>query len=185
MNDTSWYSLGLAVCCCGVISCSAINQTAIANSPEIPDSLKVPSNQQFLFKTSAKGKQIYTCQATNDRFEWTLKSPEAVLRDENGKWFGLHYFGPSWEAADGSKIAGEVKAKSDAPKADAIPWLLLQATSHEGDGVFKPVNWVVRLNTNGGKAPVDGCDRTHQNHQVSINYTADYYFYGASSASKP
>jgi Protein of unknown function (DUF3455) len=156
---------------------------SLAVAQTLPDSIKVPDGQRFLFKTSAKGSQIYVCQSQEKGFEWTLKAPEAVLLDERGEKFGQHYLGPSWEAKDGSKIMGQVKNKTDAPQADAIPWLLLEANSHEGNGVFSPVNWIVRLNTVGGKAPVDGCNRANQDRQVSINYSADYYFYGASAAS--
>jgi hypothetical protein len=155
-------------------------QSAPANSSQITNSIKVPDGQRLLFKTSARGTQIYTCQATkNNQFEWTLKGPQAVLLDEKGKQFGQHYLGPSWEAYDGSKIEGQLKAKTDAPQTDAIPWLLLEVGSHQGEGVFSPVNWIVRLNTVGGKAPTDGCDRDRRDREVSVDYEADYYFYGA------
>jgi len=35
---------------------------------------------------------------------------------------------------DGSEVKGKVLAKQDAPKGDAIPWLLLAAASHTGKG---------------------------------------------------
>ncbi|MCU0535199.1 MAG: DUF3455 domain-containing protein [Hydrococcus sp. Prado102] len=155
----------------------------LAIAQTLPDSLKIPEGQHFLFKTSAKGSQIYVCQSQEKGFEWTLKAPDAVLLDEQGEQFGQHYLGPSWEAKDGSKIMGQVKSKADAPQADAIPWLLLEASSHEGDGVFSSVNWIVRLNTVGGKAPLDGCDSANQDREISVDYSADYYFYGASAAS--
>jgi Protein of unknown function (DUF3455) len=156
---------------------------SFAVAQTLPDSLKVPDGQRFLFKTSAKGSQIYVCQSQEKGFEWTLKAPDAVLLDERGEQFGQHYLGPSWEANDGSKIIGRVKSKSDAPQADAIPWLLLEANSHEGNGVFSSVNWIVRLNTVGGKAPVDGCNSANRDREISVDYSADYYFYGASTAS--
>jgi Protein of unknown function (DUF3455) len=78
--------------------------------------------------------------------------------------------------------AAKMKVKTDAPQANAIPWLLLEANAHEGNGIFSSVNWIVRLNTVGGQAPVDGCDRDRQNQEVSVNYTADYYFYGTIAA---
>jgi ThiF family protein/uncharacterized protein DUF3455 len=47
-----------------------------------------------------------------------------------------HFAGPTWKHVDGSEVTGKVLAKQDAPKPDAIPWLLLTATSHTGQGVF-------------------------------------------------
>jgi hypothetical protein len=35
--------------------------------------------------------------------------------------FAKHYAGPTWEAADGSKIVGKALANEPAPKAGAIP----------------------------------------------------------------
>jgi hypothetical protein len=97
---------------------------------------------------------------------------------------GQHYAGPTWEANDGSKVMGEVKAKADAPEAKTIPWLLLAARSHAGNGIFSQVNWIQRVNTVGGTAPTGGCDRAYQNREIGINYTADYYFYGSAIATK-
>jgi hypothetical protein len=161
-----------------------------ALATEIPDALKIPEGQTLLLKSMAKGSQIYVCQLTAhdpsgynytpDRYDWELKAPDAALFDEQGLQKGKHYLGPTWEWQDGSQVKGKVKAKADAPDSQAIPWLLLEAkgTKREPAGVLSPVKWVQRLNTVGGKAPQSGCDRTNQNKEVRVNYTADYYFYG-------
>ena len=70
---------------------------------------------------------------------------------------GRHYAGPHWEALDGSKIAGTVKERADAPLADAIPWLLLTAKSVGPEGSFSKVTSIQRVNTVGGVAPTTGC----------------------------
>lgn len=42
-----------------------------------------------------------------------------------------------------------------APKADNIPWLLVEAPSHEGkEGMFSKVSYILRVNTVGGVVPV-------------------------------
>ncbi|WP_392482289.1 DUF3455 domain-containing protein [Nostoc sp. C110] len=152
----------------------------IADVAEIPDSIKVPNGEQLLLKASAKGSQIYICKPKSEspeQYEWTLKAPDAVLLDEQGQNLGKHYAGPTWEAKDGSKVVGKLKSKVNAPQDDAIPWLLLEAQSHEGNGIFRQVNWIQRINTVGGKAPVQGCDKSSENREISVNYTADYLFY--------
>ncbi|MEH1866707.1 MAG: DUF3455 domain-containing protein [Nostoc sp.] len=152
----------------------------IADVAPIPDSIKVPNGEQLLLKASAKGSQIYICKPKSEspeQYEWTLKSPDAVLLNEQGQDLGKHYAGPTWEAKDGSKVVGKLKSKVNAPQDDAIPWLLLEAQSHEGNGIFRQVNWIQRINTVGGKAPVEGCDKSSENREISVNYTADYLFY--------
>jgi Protein of unknown function (DUF3455) len=152
------------------------------NVSATPDSLKVPSGEQLLLKASAKGAQIYVCKTKSEsplQYEWTLKAPDAVLLNEQGQDLGKHYAGPTWEAKDGSKVVGKVKSQANAPQEDAIPWLLLEARSHEGNGIFRQVNWIQRINTVGGKAPVQGCDKSSQNREIRVNYTADYLFYGS------
>jgi Protein of unknown function (DUF3455) len=152
-------------------------------SAQVPEVLAVPSDQTLLLKTTAKGSQIYICKAKAEpkpTYEWTLKAPIADLFNERGQQVGTHYVGPTWEI-DRSKVVGAVSAKVSAPQTDAIPWLLLKAKSHEGQGSLSSVNWVQRLDTVGGKAPAVGCDRTHLNAEVRVPYTASYYFYRAAN----
>jgi hypothetical protein len=148
--------------------------------PVIPDTLKVSPNETLSFAAKAKGVQIYVCRAkTNDvtEYEWVLKAPEADLFDAQGKRIGRHYGGPTWEGIDGSKVVGEVKAREPSAEPNAIPWLLLVAKKHEGNGVFSRVSSIQRLETVGGKAPAGGCDRSMLGTEVRMPYTAVYYFY--------
>lgn len=181
MNTLPLLNLGLVATLSSLGACNAVAQQQINTQlvpPQTPKNLQVPSNQQLVLKTTARGSQIYICKATEipNRFEWTLKAPAAGLFDDQNQLLGQHYAGPTWEASDGSKVLGEVKAKADAPKTKTIPWLLLAARSHSGNGIMSQISWIQRVNTVGGVAPKE-CDRTYQNREISINYTADYYFY--------
>jgi hypothetical protein len=137
----------------------------------------------LLFTTFATGTQVYTCTAPVDepeRFAWTFKAPEAALQNETGEQVGTHYAGPTWEGNDGSRVVGEVVARTDAPAPDAIPWLLLKAKSTAGRGVFSTVTYIQRLETTGGVAPADGCDHSAAGVERAVPYTATYaFFYGA------
>ena len=97
--------------------------------------------------------------------------------DEDGKKIAKHYAGPTWEANDGSKVVGEVLKKLDAKKPGAVPWLLLQAKTHEGTGTFARVTYIQRVDTEGGVAPAAGCDQAHVNTEARVDYRANYYFY--------
>jgi Protein of unknown function (DUF3455) len=189
-------SLVIALIHLGIQSALSASPLRIAQAdantlPQAPESLKVPSNQSLLMKTAAKGLQIYTCKAKAEptiasgksAYEWTLKAPSAELFDEQGQVVGKHYAGPTWEMQkDHSSVVGAVSAKANAPQANAIPWLLLKAKSHKGEGILSSVSWVQRLETAGGKAPASGCDLEHRDAEVQVPYTASYYFYRSDSA---
>ena len=126
----------------------------------------------------AKGVQIYRVPSKKDQagaYEWAFVAPEADLFDTNGSKIGRHYAGPHWESTDGSKIAGMVKANSDAPQADAIPWLLLVTKSVGPQGLFSKITSIQRVNTVGGVAPKTGCSQSTVGTNKRIPYTADYY----------
>src|SRR4029079_5869189 len=84
---------------------------------------------------------------------------------------GIHYAGPTWESASGSKVVGAVLERCT-PDPDAIPWLLLRAVSSDGPGIFHRVTY-----TAGGTAPTDPGDFVGE--EVEVPYTAEYYFYRA------
>ncbi|MDB6015805.1 MAG: hypothetical protein JWR19_294 [Pedosphaera sp.] len=146
--------------------------------PVVPDAIKVSDTPAFA--AYAKGVQIYECRARkNDatQYEWVLKAPEADLFDRRGKKMGHHYGGPTWESSDGSKVVGEVKGREPSKDANAIPWLLLSAKQHGGNGMFSRVHSIQRLETAGGKAPAGGCDQLSIGKELRVPYSAVYYFY--------
>ena len=97
-----------------------------------------------------KGAQVYGCVPAGTGFAWRLKVPDATLTDAAGRRVGRHFAGPSWQAEDGSTVTGEVLVASQAAQADAIPWLVLKAKGHSGDGMFSAVTYIVRSATAGG-----------------------------------
>lgn len=151
-------------------------------TPVVPENLKVPATQTLSFAAQASGVQIYECNASKTdptRFEWVFRAPEAELFDSAGKNIGKHYAGPTWESNDGSKVIGEVKASDKGPDTDAIPWLLLNTKSTEGNGIFGKTQSIQRVKTVGGKAPVGGCNQAQAGKGARIAYRATYYFYVA------
>ena len=74
-------------------------------------------------------------------------------------------------------VGAKKQADAPAPQADAIPWLLLAATTHTGQGKFSKVTFVQRVNTTGGKAPATGCDAATVGKEARAAYTADYIFW--------
>jgi len=148
-----------------------------ANAQEVPKELQQPASEQLLLKVHAQGDQIYTCKGNGAQFVWTLKAPDAKLFDKDGKPFGKHFAGPSWEANDGSRVTGKPVANAPSPDADSVPWLLLTVASRGGDGVLSHVTSIQRINTKGGKAPSSGCDSAHSGQEIRAPYSADYVFF--------
>jgi len=144
---------------------------------QAPPQIQAPANEQLLLQVHAKGDQVYTCKGDATQFAWTLKAPDAQLFDKDGKPFGKHFAGPSWEASDGSRVSGKAVANVPSPDADSIPWLLVNIISHDGSGVLSRATTIQRLNTKGGKAPASGCDAAHAGQEVRVPYSADYLFY--------
>ena len=149
------------------------------SQPDVPDAIQAPAGEEVVLLAHATGSQIYTCQAAADgKFTWTLKAPEAELHDRNDKVIGSHSAGPSWKLKDGSEVTGKASAHVDSPDSDSIPWLLLSATGHTGEGVFAKVTAIQRINTKGGKpSAASPCDASKDGTETKSTYSADYYFY--------
>jgi hypothetical protein len=138
----------------------------------------VPAGNELEFFYDAVGVQIYQCQATSSGFGWVFQAPEATLFDRHGRVAVTHFAGPTWQATDGSQVVGS-KLAGFTVDATSIPWLLLQAKSHTGDGRMSEVTYIQRLETTGGIAPTTGCDAAHVGGIARVDYTATYFFYEA------
>lgn len=154
---------------------SALLLAGCARTIAVPESLQPSAGESLKRILPAKGVQVYECREGS----WAFVAPEADLYDSpGGKVVGRHYAGPTWESmADGSRVTGSVKRRADAPLPGAIPWLLLSAKSAGREGTFGDVTSIQRVATRGGAAPAGGCAQPGT--QARVEYTADYYFYGA------
>ena len=142
--------------------------------PDLGDfpKLQAPEGHKVAFVAYAEGVQIYRSNGTS----WTFVGPEALLYsgdDEDAEPVGIHYGGPTWESASGSKVVAAVVERGT-PDANAIPWLLLRAVANQGPGIFHRVTYIQRVYTTGGLAPVDPGEFGEE---ARVPYTAWYVFY--------
>ncbi|ABF41458.1 conserved hypothetical protein [Candidatus Koribacter versatilis Ellin345] len=146
---------------------------------DVPASLMPTGNVHLILQTHARGSQIYECRVSDDgKYAWTLKAPDAELRDTRGSVVISHSAGPKWQHRDGSTIIGNVVAKAPAPDGKSIPWLLLSAdNSNSRAGILSKVTFVQRIHTEGGQAPTVGCEQGHKGAEFGAKYEADYLFY--------
>lgn len=143
----------------------------------IPDALKVPDGNKAVLTVHAKGDQVYQCIAKAEEYTWQLLKPDAELFDGQGQLLGYHSAGPAWQYKDGSRVVGKAVNKVERAPLASIPWLLIEAVEHEGQGEFGKVKYIQRINTQGGLPPLSVCNANHLGSEKRIAYTADYVFY--------
>lgn len=136
--------------------------------------IEVPQGQALISHTYAIGVQIYRWSGVR----WDLVAPAATLFGDEDlqEIVGNHFGGPTWMSNDGSSV---VAARVDGctPDVSAVPWLLLKATSKDGDGPFGRTSYIQRVNTAGGLAPLN--PGYYAGSVVRVPYRAEYYFYQA------
>ena len=146
--------------------------------PDLGDchAVEPPAGNKVAFETYAEGAQVYRWNGTS----WDFVAPDAVLYAGGGEdddvhgVVGTHYAGPTWESNSGSKVVAAVVDRYT-PDPDAIPWLLLEAVSNEGPGIFGKVTYIQRLYTEGGLAPADPGQFVGE--EAYVPYSATYVFY--------
>jgi Protein of unknown function (DUF3455) len=148
---------------------------ALGQEPLVP----APQGARLLLEAAAQGVQIYACEKAGNTYRWVFKAPDAVLFDNTGRQIGIHFAGPAWQLADGSKITGEVVAQAPSPEPHAIAWLLLRVKSHDGSGALSAASLVRRVDTQAGVAPAGACDATQASTEARMRYSARYLFYAA------
>ncbi|WP_294540767.1 DUF3455 domain-containing protein [uncultured Rhodoblastus sp.] len=145
---------------------------ASAGAQDLPQPLLAPGLTPYL-TLQAVGAQIYQCKGgVNVRPVWTFREPTAtLLRD--GASVGQHFAGPSWRLSDGGLLQGKPVGKAPGATPADAPWLKLEATIHEGQGLLSEAVAIQRLHTTGGAlegaCEVEGALR-------AIPYSADYVF---------
>ncbi len=159
----------------------------MTSAPPVPANLAPPAGEKQAFVHFARGVQIYRCAAAaagaTPAFSWAFVAPQADLFASNAQAavLGTHGAGPHWQAADGSRVTGVVKARADAPGAPAsgaIPWLLLATTANDKPGVMAPVTHIQRINTAAGVAPATGCAAAADvGKEARVPYTTQYVYF--------
>jgi uncharacterized protein DUF3455 len=170
-------SSSIALAVLGATGCAGLGGVT---PPALPSPLQPPANEEPFIEALATGVQIYECVPKSGQpgaYEWTFRAPDAMLADRSGRSLGKHYAGPTWEANDGSRVLGEVRARDPGPDPSAIPWLLLGVKSTFGRGVMTQTRSVLRVATRGGVTPTAACGAGNANQFARVPYTATYYFY--------
>ena len=153
---------------------------AYAQIADVPGPVQPPAGQKAAMTWTGSGELTYECRAKADdaaAFEWAFVAPDARLTDARTRSAtGKYYAGPTWEAADGSRITGKQVGVAPA-SAGNIPFQLVKAEG--GTGAMKDVTYIQRVNTKGGVAPADACNASMKGAKKTVPYSADYVLYKA------
>jgi len=152
----------------------------------IPDAVKLPDNlpqgNSRVLTFYAVGVQKYKAQeipgSNPVAYQWVFVAPQADLYDASNKKVGTHSQGPTWQLSAADSMFGQAfSPPRTAPGADpgSIDWLLLMLkTGKVPTGAFAGVDYVQRINTNGGQAPVT--PPASATETANVPYTAIYRF---------
>lgn len=161
-------------------ACASSPMMMKVDNAALPEAVRVPTGQKLMMATLATGEITYECREKKDmagQHEWAFVGPVATLYGSDKKMVGKYYAGPTWEAADGSKVTGKQVAIAPATPG-SIPLQLVKAEPAMGVGAMTGVSYIQRLNTKGGVAPAMACDAAGKGKRQVVAYEADYVFYG-------
>ena len=159
---------------------------ASSESLIIPASVSVPENLPYgntrVATYYAVGVQKYKARikAGTDpvTYEWVFVAPQATLYDITNAEVGNHGAGPFWTISPLDSIfAQQFSPARTAPSEDpeSIDWLLLMPKiGTTPTGIFADVDFIQRIATKGGKAPLT--PPTNINETVAVKYKAVYRF---------
>lgn len=159
---------------------SASENLAIPASVSVPENL--PDGNSRVATYYAVGVQKYKARIKSGSdpvvFEWVFDAPKADLYDISNANVGTHGAGPFWQISPLDLIFGQqfFPAKT-APSEDpeSIDWLLLMPKAGTTPtGIFADVDYIQRIATKGGKAPLT--PPTSLTQTVDVKYKAVYRF---------
>jgi hypothetical protein len=166
--------------------------------PAVPTDLEVSTDYKLILRGHAVGTQNYICApaSTPSGYDWLFIGPQATVFDGDVGQILTHYLSKNPDQADAlqatwqhsgdtsgvwaKKLKGSIDPNYVA--ADAIDWLLLEATGREvgptGGVKLSTTRLIQRVNTVGGLKPASTeCNAATLNTRRLVSYQADYYFY--------
>ncbi len=146
----------------------------------LPEAVRAPADARLRMVATGIGEITYECREKKDmagQHEWAFVAPVATLYDSRRAVVGRYYAGPTWEAADGSRVGGKQLAVAPAAPG-SLPLQLVKADAAMGSGAMAGISHIQRLNTQGGVAPSAACDPASVGQRRQVAYQADYAFYG-------
>jgi len=139
---------------------SASENLVIPASVTVPENL--PDGNSRVANYYAVGVQKYKARikagSDPEVYEWVFVAPQADLYDITNAKVGTHGAGPFWATTPIDSIFGQQFSPArtaPSPDPESIDWLLLMPkVSTTPTGIFADVDYIQRIATKGGKAPL-------------------------------
>jgi hypothetical protein len=140
-----------------IIASENLTIPAIVSVPE-----NLPNGNTRVVTYYAVGVQKYKARikAGSDpvSYEWVFVAPQADLYDITNAKVGTHGAGPFWSTSPFDSIFGQQFSPArtaPSPDPESIDWLLLMPKiGTTPTGIFADVDYIQRIATKGGKAPL-------------------------------
>jgi hypothetical protein len=159
---------------------------AASENLDMPAAIAVPENLPHgntrVATFYAVGVQKYKARIKTGSdpvtYEWLLVAPDAELYDVTNARVGTHGAGPFWSTLPSDSIFAQhfsPARTSPSPDPESVDWLLLMPkTGTTPTGIFAEVDYIQRIATKGGKAPLT--PPTNINETVDVKYKTVYRF---------
>jgi hypothetical protein len=159
---------------------------AASENLDMPAAIAVPENLPHgntrVATFYAVGVQKYKARIKTGSdpvtYEWLLVAPDAELYDVTNARVGTHGAGPFWSTLPSDSIFAQhfsPARTSPSPDPESVDWLLLMPkTGTTPTGIFAEVDYIQRIATKGGKAPLT--PPTNSNETVDVKYKTVYRF---------
>jgi hypothetical protein len=159
---------------------AASENLVIPSAVAVPENL--PNGNTRVATYYAVGVQKYKARikAGTDpvSYEWVFVAPQADLYDINNTKVGVHDAGPFWTTSPSDSIFAQHFSPTrtfPSPDPESIDWLLLMPkTGTTPTGIFADVDYIQRIATKGGKAPIT--PPVNINQTVDVKYKTIYRF---------
>ena len=160
-----------------IIASENLTVPAIVSVPE-----NLPNGNTRVTTYYAVGVQKYKARikAGSDpvSYEWVFVAPQADLYDITNTKVGTHGAGPFWSTSPLDSIFGQQFSPArtaPSPDPESIDWLLLMPkVGTTPTGIFADVDYIQRIATKGGKAPLT--PPTSLSETVDVKYKTVYRF---------
>lgn len=160
-----------------IIASESLTIPVIVSVPE-----NLPNGNTRVATYYAVGVQKYKARikAGSDpvSYEWVFVAPQADLYDITNAKVGTHGAGPFWSTSPLDLIFGQQFSPArtaPSPDPESIDWLLLMPKiGTTPTGIFADVDYIQRIATKGGKAPLT--PPSDINETIDVKYKTVYRF---------
>lgn len=148
----------------------------------LPASIRIPARQVIATRALFEGGLIYTCVNQSAKgmppiFDWEETGSQGALTFEGEQGYGQHE-GQSytWRLGRTTLQGAVVRTWQGNDRSDA-PWGLYKTIGAAGSNLLTQVNWIQRIETQGGAIPTVACNEKFLGTRHAMKASAYFVFW--------